>query len=217
MSNPCPEGNGTTIGTDQQFTLDCDTRLVGDTIGSQDADSFLQCVDLCSSFHPKCEGVVFNRRTCDFKAGVRRDRDSRRFDAAMAVFPSATSNCGQLGNSARSGRKRYNMFCGQIINGRDMVQTHAPTLLDCMGQCSFTDGCDAVSFDASMDQGFKNCYLKTGDGDGPLSQNGIDTAVVNNAAVADSDPEPEPESAAPVSVASPDPVPTTSKPSTGDV
>jgi len=192
MSNPCPDGNGTAIGTLQRFTLQCDSNLFGDTIGSQDADSFLQCVDLCSSFHPKCEGVVFNRRTCDFKAGIRRDRDSRRFDAAIAEFPRASSNCGTLGGTAAAGNRNYNLQCGNVINGNDMVQAFAPTLVDCLGQCSTTAGCTAVSYDASLDQGFKNCYLKNAATD-MFAQAGIDTAVVNNAAVV-ADPAPTSES-----------------------
>ena len=202
MSNPCPEGNGTTLGTFQQFTIQCDSRLLGDTIGSQDADSFLQCVDLCSSFHPKCEGVVFNRRTCDFKGSSRRDRDSRRFDAAIADFPRATSECRQLDGTAASGNKNYSLQCGRIINGNDISQAFAPNMLDCLSQCSSTNGCVAVSFDASLDQGFKNCYMKDGSGE-VLTQDGIDTAVVNNAAVA-ADPPPATSAApAPIQCKSP--------------
>jgi hypothetical protein len=96
----------------------------------------------------------------------------------------------------------FGTFCNFIINGKDIGQNFAPTFQDCMGQCAGTTGCNAVSYDASMNQGFKNCYMKTGASasDNIIGQ-GIDTAVVqNNAAVVES---------APASSAAPAPSPAT--------
>jgi PAN domain-containing protein len=180
MSNPCPRDNGTTIGTSQEFVLHCDSSLSGDTLSSEDADSFLECVDLCADSHPKCEGVIFNRRTCDLMAGIRIDDDSRRFDAAVAQFPRATSSCDGLGTQSQGGGKTFDLFCGNLIDGNDLSQNFAPTFVDCMDQCSATDACSGVSFDASMNNGFKNCYMKGSGNSEPSLRAGMDTAIVAN-------------------------------------
>ncbi|AEO60887.1 hypothetical protein MYCTH_2310595 [Thermothelomyces thermophilus ATCC 42464] len=36
---PCPNGNGTTIGTAQEFTVLCNTRLAGDVLDRFEASS----------------------------------------------------------------------------------------------------------------------------------------------------------------------------------
>jgi len=197
MSNPCPQGNGTTIGTVQEFTLQCESNLRGETISSEDADSFLECVDLCANFHPRCEGVVFNRRTCDLKADIRKDDESRRFDAAVAQFPIATSNCDSLGARSEAGSRNFDMFCGSIIEENDLSQDFAPTFVDCMDRCASTGGCGAVSFDASMDNGFKNCYLKRAGSSAlePSRREGMDTAVLSNSAAVEAQFDPAPTAA----------------------
>jgi len=204
--NPCPQGNGTNIGTFQQFTLLCGQDLRGETINKTDADNFLTCVDLCSSFHPKCEGVAFSRRGCELKGNLRGNdatRDSRFQDAAMAKFPTASSNCASLGSSTTSGNTNFNLFCGNVVNGNDLQQSFAATFQDCLGQCTSLSGCGGVSFDASMNQGFKNCYMKgPPSSSSPAALSGIDTAIVNNAAAAE-----------PVPSSSQSPVPTSNAPS----
>ncbi|OIW31887.1 hypothetical protein CONLIGDRAFT_244618 [Coniochaeta ligniaria NRRL 30616] len=209
---PCPKANGTTIGTDQQFILLCGSDVVGDVIDRPDAADFQACVDICSSFHPKCEAVSFNKRKCELRANLKADRThpSKFTDAAVGQFPGASSNCATLGGSqvVQPNGMNFGTFCNFIINGKDMSQNFAPTFQDCMGQCAGTTGCTAVSFDASMSQGFKNCYLKTGaSASDNIADQGIDTAVVqNNAAVVAPAPAPAP---APASSAAPAPSPAT--------
>ncbi|TPX14139.1 uncharacterized protein E0L32_000533 [Thyridium curvatum] len=190
-NDPCPGANGTTIGTTQKFTLLCGLNVVGDVINTPDVDTFEQCADLCASFHPKCEAVSFSRRKCEFKANVKESKthNSRFTDAAMAIFPSASSNCGRLGRTTRSNGMQFNLFCDNVINGDDIVQNFAPTFQDCLDQCSQNDACKAVSYDAKMTLGFKNCYLKTANGsNAPLSSSGVDTAVFNAAAAENPSP-----------------------------
>ncbi|KAJ9138393.1 hypothetical protein NKR23_g8456 [Pleurostoma richardsiae] len=193
--SPCPQGNGTQIGTAQQFTVFCDLNDFGDVQSTMDADSLTACADICSSFHPKCEGVSFDNKKCRLKSSVdpAKARPARKIDMAVASFPTASSNCGSLGGSATAPNgMAFQLFCNNIINGKDISQAFAPTFQDCLGQCAGTGGCGAVSFDASMSQGFKNCYLKgpAGPGD-PLVDQGIDTAIMSNAAAA-ADPAPAP-------------------------
>ncbi|KAK3318989.1 hypothetical protein B0H66DRAFT_477743 [Apodospora peruviana] len=186
---PCPQSNGTTVGADQKFTLLCNTNVDGDVINRPDAFDFNACLDLCSSFHPKCEGISFNENRCLLKNNIRTDRSrpARRFDAAVAQFPGATSNCPTLGGSQTALSTNFNTMCGTIIAGFDISQNFAPTFQDCMGQCAGTNGCAAISFDASQAQGFKNCYLKTAvTNSSAVAPNlGIDSAMVGTVAAAD--------------------------------
>ncbi|KAB5532773.1 hypothetical protein GE09DRAFT_376802 [Coniochaeta sp. 2T2.1] len=208
--NPCPRANGTTIGTDQKFILLCGSDVVGDVLDRPDADDFEACVDLCASHHPKCEAVSFNRRKCELRANLipEKTHPSRRTDAAVGQFPGASSNCAGLGGSqaVQPNNMNFATFCNFIINGKDMGQNFAATFQDCMGQCAGTTGCSAVSYDASMSQGFKNCYMKTGaSASDNLADQGIDTAIVANNAAVEADPGPAP---APVPVV-PSPATTT--------
>ncbi|KAL2166888.1 hypothetical protein VTG60DRAFT_2027 [Thermothelomyces hinnuleus] len=169
---PCPNGNGTTIGTAQEFTVLCNTRLAGDVLDRFEASDLTACVDLCSSHHPKCEGASFDGSNCILYAGLEpsKQRFSSRSDSAIAVFPGASSNCPTLGGAQQVLGVSFATKCGFIIDGNDISQNFAPTFQDCLGQCAATSGCAAISFDPSQDLGFKNCYLKT--------------AVTNSSAVA---------------------------------
>lgn len=160
---PCPNGNGTTLGTVQEFTALCNTNLEGDFLDRVDAFDFTTCVDICSSFHPKCEAASFDGSKCTLRSNLQPDKQrfSRRSESAIAKFPGASSNCVTLGGSQRALGTRFNTMCGFIINGNDIGQNFAPTFQDCLGQCAATRDCAAVSFDPSQDLGFKNCYLKT--------------------------------------------------------
>ena len=150
-------------------------------------DSFdlLTCVDLCSSFHPRCDGASFDGRTCSLRARLSpaSSRGNRRLDSAVGVFPGATSNCGSLSGIQSAGGNSFQIMCGTVIAGSDLVQNFAPTFQDCMGQCAATSGCAAVSFEASQDQGFKNCYLKSAVADGStvVPDGRVDTAMIQGA------------------------------------
>lgn len=161
---PCPGGNGTTIGTVQQFTVLCNTEIDGSVLDSrQDASDFAACVDICSSFHPKCDGASFDGSRCDLMANLRPEnqRRSRRSESAIATFPGASSNCATLSGTQQVLSASFTTMCGFIIDGSDISQNYAPTFQDCLGQCASTSGCAALSFDPSQQLGFKNCYLKT--------------------------------------------------------
>ena len=183
--------------------------MVGDVLDSPNATDFTACVDLCSSHHPKCEGVSFDGSTCQLRATVdpSATHPSKTVDAAVAQFGTATSNCTALGGSQTAQGANFGTFCGFIINGSDLTQNFAPTFQDCMGQCVATSGCGAVSFDASQSQGFKNCYLKSQtSASGNIADQGIDTAVINAAAAAN--PAPSSSAAQPATSPSTTPAPT---------
>lgn len=208
--NPCPGANGTTIGSLQQFQLFCGSDVVGTEISKQDSNDFTQCVDLCSSFHPRCDAVSFSGRSCRLRQNIIPDQThpARIFDAAVALRPPTVSDCAQLGQSAVIGASNFNVFCGQLVNGADITQLFAQSMRDCLTACSTTGGCQGVSYDSSTNQGFQNCYLKNAVDPGALiATAGTDTAQLALAAVAAPAPAPPPP---PVPV--PAPVPTVAPP-----
>ncbi|KAK4448472.1 hypothetical protein QBC34DRAFT_449547 [Podospora aff. communis PSN243] len=181
-ASPCPNRNGTQIGTTQPFTLSCGTDIGGNVLNSMEAFDLVTCAEICSSFHPRCDGVSFDGLTCQLKARLSPQgvRTARRIDSAIAIFPGASSNCASVGASQSALGKTFSIACGTVIAGFDISQAFAPTFQDCMGMCSTTTGCAGVSFDASQDQGFKNCYLKTIVTDaGTIVPDGrVDTALI---------------------------------------
>ncbi|KAK4189487.1 hypothetical protein QBC35DRAFT_142032 [Podospora australis] len=171
---PCPRGNGTTVGTFQEFTVLCNTNFEGEgtVLDRLDAFDFVACMDICSSFHPRCDGASYDGSRCTLLSRVQANngnqfsRFSRNTDSGIASFPGASSNCATLGQTQRVlDTTNFNIMCGFVIAGSDISQNFAPTFQDCLGQCAATSGCAAVSFDPSQELGFKNCYLKTGVGE----------------------------------------------------
>ncbi|KAI1368606.1 hypothetical protein F5Y08DRAFT_325889 [Xylaria arbuscula] len=186
---PCPQGNGTMIGDQQQFVVFCNTRFRGDELLRQKTDSLAACTDLCSSFqNPRCEGVQFKDNSdCVLIGGLRPEgtRPSRFFDSAAAVFPEPppTSSCSQqgTGNTFLSQNSRFTLQCGKIANGNDLEQQFQMTLESCIGACSANPTCAGVSYDPRQSAGFKNCYLKTAIDDANVfAKTGVDSAFLVN-------------------------------------
>ncbi len=184
--------NGTTIGTNQQFTLLCGSTVGGDVIFTPSVTSLADCANTCSTFHPRCDAVTFDGTTCSLLAGVStgnvgQTTQSTNVNAALAVFPGVSSNCATLGTSSTAAGTTFSILCGNVINGNDLSQAHAETMEDCMSQCVSMSGCSAVTFDATYSNGFQNCYFKgTGD-DTTFVNDSFDTAVIG-AAVEAADP-----------------------------
>jgi len=150
-----------------------------------DAFDLRTCGDICSSFHPRCDGATFDGRNCQLKSRLNPGnvRQSRSLDSVLASFPSASSNCASLGTTTSQGGTAWILSCGRVIVGLDIGQEHAASLQDCMAQCSSTASCAAVTFDASQDQGFKNCYFKAQVTDSGLivQDTRVDTALIQSA------------------------------------
>ncbi|KAI0456637.1 hypothetical protein F5B21DRAFT_146989 [Xylaria acuta] len=188
---PCPNGNGTMIGGEQQFVVYCDTRFRGDEVFRQKADSLTACAEMCTSFqNPRCEGVQFkDNRDCILLGNLVPEgtRPSRFFDSAAAVFPQPgpTSSCSQQGTGTTflGQGSSFTLQCGEIVNGNDLEQQFQMTLESCLAACSANPVCGGVTFDPQQTSGFKNCYLKTTiDTSNIFAKTGVDSAVlVNNA------------------------------------
>ena len=203
---PCPQGNGTMIGDQQQFVVFCNTRFRGDELFRQKTDSLAACTNLCSSFqNPRCEGAQFKDNSdCVLIGNLRPEgtRPSRSFDSAAAIFPEPppTSSCSQqgTGNTFLSQNSRFTLQCGKIVNDNDLEQQFQMSLESCIGACSANTACAGVSFDPQQSAGFKNCYLKTAIDDANVfAKTGVDSAFLatdeNQGAGqgAESDPDPK--------------------------
>ncbi|GAW18191.1 hypothetical protein ANO14919_076650 [Xylariales sp. No.14919] len=166
---PCPAGNGTMIGGQQQFVVFCNARFRGNEVLRQKTDSLETCTELCTSFqNPRCEGAQFaNNNDCVLVGNLVPEgtRPSRFFDSAAAVFPQPgpTSSCLQQGTGTTflSQNSRYTLQCGKIVNGNDLEQQFQMTFESCIAACSANSACGGVSYDPRQATGFKNCYLKT--------------------------------------------------------
>lgn len=184
-ASPCPNRNGSSLGTAQPFTIACGADIGGTTMDTFDAFDLRTCGDICSSFHPRCDGATFDGKNCQLKSRQNAGsvRQSRSLDSVVASFPSASSNCASLGTTTSQGGAAWTLSCGRVIVGFDIGQEHAATLQDCMAQCSTTSSCAAVTFDPSLDQGFKNCYFKSQVNDGSLivQDSRVDTAFIQSA------------------------------------
>ncbi|KAI8953770.1 hypothetical protein F4801DRAFT_587970 [Xylaria longipes] len=188
---PCPNGNGTMIGDEQQFVVYCDTRFRGDEVFRQKADSLIACAEMCTSFqNPRCEGAEFGgNKDCVLLGNLvpQGTRPSRFFDSAAAVLPQPgpTSSCSQQGTGTTflSQSTSFTLQCGKIVNGKDLEQQFQMTLESCLAACSANPACGGVTFDPQQTAGFRNCYLKTTiDAADLFAKTGVDSAViVNNA------------------------------------
>ncbi|KAI0404352.1 hypothetical protein F4802DRAFT_252405 [Xylaria palmicola] len=189
---PCPDGNGTMIGDEQQFVVYCNTRFRGKEIFRQKADSLAECTGLCTSFqNPRCEGAQFSEKgNCVLVGALMPDstRSSRVFDSAAAIFPQPgpTSSCAQQGSgkSFLSQNSSFALECGQVVNGKDLEQQFQMTLEACLAACSANPACGGVSYDPAQTSGFQNCYLKTTIDDSDMAAKpGVDSALLVNNAV----------------------------------
>jgi Multi-glycosylated core protein 24 (MGC-24), sialomucin/PAN domain len=165
--SPCPAAAGTTAGIAQQFTLLCGFDLPGDDLVQQAATSLLQCMDICSSYHPRCDAVAYEAseahgsNNCYLKYAVGTPTtQSFEMDAATAIWPNTQEDCTVNGTVTAAGYE-FQTFCGQDYPRDDLVQNFAASLHDCLGLCAGQASCLGVSYEASMEHGYENCYLKS--------------------------------------------------------
>lgn len=149
------------------------------------ADSLDECLEICSSVHPLCNGVSYNpdmndgHGNCYLKNNPWEDPPVRN-NPNIAVVHSARVTSNLLGAVDRScapgivqttsNGTRFEVSCGQDKTGRQNITSlHEENAESCMNRCaSYEDQtCLGVVFDISMQSGFDNCYLlnETGNAD----------------------------------------------------
>lgn len=165
--SPCPASSGTAAGTTQQFNLLCGSDLPSDDLVQRPATSLLQCIDICSSWHPRCYAVAYEasaahgQDNCYLKYTLGSPTTQPyEMDAATAIWPSTQDDC-SVNGTVIAGGYNFQTFCGLDYPRDDTAQRFADSLQECLGLCAGQSGCFGVSYEASMANGFENCYLKS--------------------------------------------------------
>ena len=178
----CPFTSSSLQSTDNgmQFDIECGQDILGGDYcptGNSScpfhASSLGECMALCSQSHPLCSGVSFNPDMIVGYANCypKNNLASQAFTthtgfvihSAVAKITNGTSNCTDQARVSASG-KSYTTNCNQNQAGNDLTVYHDTSLDRCLDTCAtWTSGsCIGVVFDAHMDLGWQNCYLKNG-------------------------------------------------------
>jgi PAN domain-containing protein len=164
--SPCPASGGTAAGDTQQFSLLCGSDLPGDDIDAVPATSLLQCIDLCSAYHPRCDAVSYQADeaqgpdNCYLKYAVGGPSAKSDTDSATAIWPATQEDCTANGTVSAAGYE-FQTYCGLDYPRDDMTQSFTSSLQGCLELCANQASCLGVSYEASMAHGYNNCYLKS--------------------------------------------------------
>ena len=136
-----------------------------------------QCLDHCSKMHPLCTGVAWEHSiqtgylNCYPKHGTARELNIARTakmatHAAIALFETPGEKAydciqGMDKNVTSKNNNPFQLLCGQMASGKDIMVQHFTTNQDCVNSCSTHDDCVGSVFDAQMTQGYENCYIKS--------------------------------------------------------
>lgn len=168
--SPCPQANGSQIGSPLAFKLICGTAVNGLQIATTQAGSMDDCLSQCTDYHgPRCDGVQFTSAgQCIMLANVdEKDTTiSPKLDSAIAQLPNPgpVSDCNLLGSGSVQTNigKKFRLACNSVWNGDDYEQQFHMSIESCMGACaSNATGCGGISYEIDQAYGFNNCYLKT--------------------------------------------------------
>jgi PAN domain len=185
----CPFNNGSPqlIDSGLNFTIHCNQDFgggdycpnspIGNSTGCPfHTNSLSECMQLCSEAHPLCSGVSYNPDMIDGYANCYLKNDTSvgfKLQSGLVVHSAVvnianlTSNCTQ-GASITSNGKSYNQNCNQNRPGHDLSVYHDTSLDKCLDTCAtWTAGgqsCVGVVFDAYMEMGWENCYVKNATG-----------------------------------------------------
>ncbi|KAH8594156.1 hypothetical protein B0O99DRAFT_712999 [Bisporella sp. PMI_857] len=157
--------------------------------------SLEQCLNFCSTMHPLCTGVAWDSilehgyTNCYPKIATSKAFDSARAPAAgthsaKALLEVAPDDCylSANGTTITNNNETFNLFCGQDRVGTNMIWHHADSLDRCIDSCVTypNDKCFGVVFDATMVNGYENCYLKSSIGGSKPGQSGFTFAMRQN-------------------------------------
>ncbi|RMZ87785.1 hypothetical protein DV736_g4989, partial [Chaetothyriales sp. CBS 134916] len=160
--------SGTTAGTTQKFKLLCGSDLPSYGLAQRPATSLLQCIDICSSWHPRCAAVSYEAsaahgpNNCYLKSAVASPAKTQLYeiDSATAIWPSTQEDC-IANNTVVAKDYSFQTFCGLDYPKDGMKHSFAGSLQECLDLCAGLSGCLGVSYEASMAHGYENCYLKS--------------------------------------------------------
>ncbi|KAG4433819.1 hypothetical protein IFR05_010701 [Cadophora sp. M221] len=147
------------------FTVYCDQTVNG--------------FDACPDNAPECrahadtldEYLDFGYLNCYLKNSTARIFGNARSEAgdglrcAKALLEVATDDCPAAinGTIVTSNEDSFKLSCREDRSGNNITSQHANSLGDCVNSCATytNNSCLGAVFDASMVNGYENCYLKS--------------------------------------------------------
>ncbi|KAK3064295.1 hypothetical protein LTS18_008507 [Coniosporium uncinatum] len=165
----------------EPFQIYCNTDMGGFDLHPNNfptwpihADSFQECLDVCSQSHDNCAAVAYNPgmekgyANCYPKSistgnVVPRPNSEVVVHFAVADLPSLSSACDPNVQVTANDTSVWDISCNVDRAARDIIDVHADSLDDCVAQCAnwgSNADCEAAVWDPKMTKGYLNCYLK---------------------------------------------------------
>jgi hypothetical protein len=148
-------------------------------------DTMEECLEYCSISHPLCLGVSWNPDmlagypNCYLKndpsAGTPAPDVGFTTHSALARLPQANISCPTNATYISSNSKSFELTCNEGRSGSSNFTSYHDANLDgCINTCATSAGqdCVGVVYDASMTEGYENCYL--------LNSTGVPNTVTNS-------------------------------------
>jgi hypothetical protein len=145
----------------------------GAFIGYFHTKTLEECVRICTDQSPLCKGVSWNPdysigyANCWPKTGYGNDKIVKPptsqgiiHSVAITSLDLPDKNCPTDKTYSTTSNNNFNVNCGQTNDGTNITSVHSLNITSCMDTCATTDKCVGVVFDTTLQDGFKNCYLK---------------------------------------------------------
>ncbi|KAH6611953.1 hypothetical protein C7974DRAFT_87962 [Boeremia exigua] len=141
-------------------------------IGFYHTKTLEECVRICTDQSPLCKGVSWNPdysigfANCWPKTGYENaintpaEKDGILHSVTITSFDSVDDSCPSTETYSTTNNNNFDIHCGQANDGTNLTQVHTQNVTSCMNSCATTDKCVGVVFDTTLQDGFKNCYLK---------------------------------------------------------
>lgn len=132
-----------------------------------------ECVKICTDQSPLCKGVSWNPdysigfANCWPKTGYADNNiitpgkiDGIIHSVTITSLDLPNNKCPDSKTYSTTSNHNFDINCGQINDGTNITNVHMQNITSCMDTCATTDKCVGVVFDGTLQDGFKNCYLK---------------------------------------------------------
>ncbi|CAN9387748.1 unnamed protein product [Alternaria alternata] len=162
------------------------------------AESLEECLGFCVALHPRCRIVSWNPglqvgfANCwprfgnqNPKLGQPSSQQGTMHSAAIIEAPTPDSACPQdnvYHSGGQANGTQFDIHCGKLNQGLNITSLQAQNITYCMDACAVNkDGCTAVLYSSSLDDGYQNCHLQK------TINEVIDSANATYATIASSD------------------------------
>lgn len=142
-------------------------------IGFYHTKTLDECVRKCTDQSPLCKGVSWNPdysigfANCWPKTGSDDNaiatpptKDGVIHSVVITSFDAVDNTCPTSNKYSTTNNNNFDIHCSQVNDGTNITQIHTQNITSCMDSCATTNACVGVVFDSTLQDGFKNCYLK---------------------------------------------------------